>query len=84
MEKTELILKSFTEKFPPPDRCAHIFKLRQDGKSGLELVLNINGEWNSFGFEPEDFGKPVEQIVDEITTLFKTVKAIERIKNPED
>jgi hypothetical protein len=81
LNKAERLLQLFTKKFPPPENCVHLFKLRQDGKPGLELLLNINGTFNSFGFEPEDFDKPDNQIVQEISLLFQTVTEIRQKGN---
>lgn len=76
LDKAERLLKLFTEKFPPPEKCAHLFKIRQDGKPGLELVLSTDGVFNSFGFEPEDLRKDDREIVEEISRMLDIVKGV--------
>jgi len=71
--KAERVLQLFTERYPPPEKGAHIFKLRQDGQEGLELVLNLDGKFYSFGFEREDFEKTAEAIVEEISLMFRSI-----------
>jgi len=73
MDKIEGLLKLFTGKYPPLDKCAHIFKLRQDGKDGLELVLNIEGKFYMFGFDPEDFMKTDKEILEKVAAILKSV-----------
>jgi nicotinic acid phosphoribosyltransferase len=80
MEKIEGLLQLFTARFPPPEQGAHVFKLRQDGKDGLELVLNVRGKFYTFGFDPKDFMRSDGETMDKVTVLLKQVMSPDAAK----
>jgi len=66
MRQTLELLRLFTEKFPPPDKCRHAI-IFHEGK--LHLSLHIGNGWQDLILDDEDFDKDPAVILTEISGL---------------
>jgi hypothetical protein len=71
------LLKRLEFLIPPPPRCHHVITFAQFGSDETEwqdrlaLQINIDGVFQCFFLQDEDFAQPAEDIANEVAELVR-------------